>query len=119
DRPRPRHRRPAQAHRRRAGARRGAAARVGGGADAGLDGRRGARAHAGHRAGDVLEPEPSGVLGQGRHLRPRAARARGPPRLRRRHPPGHRRPGGRGLPHRRPHLLRRRRPARGAAGPWL
>ena len=38
----------------------------------------------------------------------------GPSRLRRRHPARQGRPGGRGLPHRRPHLLRRGRAAR-----WL
>ena len=74
----------------------------------GVDGRRGAGPHADHRPRDVLEPLPRGVLGQGRHLRPPAVRPGGPPRLRRRHPAGQGRPGRRGLPHRRPHLLRRR-----------
>ena len=41
----------------------------------------------------------------------------GPARLRRRHPAGQGRPGGRGLPHRRPHLLRRRPAARAVAEP--
>ena len=53
-----------------------------------------------------------GVLGQGRHLRPRPVGQGGPARLRRRHPARPGRPGGRGLPHGRPHLLRRRRAAR-------
>ena len=35
----------------------------------GLDGRRGAAPHADHRPGDLLEPQPPGVLAQGRHLR--------------------------------------------------
>ena len=54
------------------------------------------------------------VLGQGRHVRARAARARGPAGLRRRRAAGGRRPDRRGLPHRRPHLLRRGRAARRA-----
>ena len=54
----------------------------------------------------------AGVLGQGRHLRPRPVGQGGPARLRRRHPARPGRPGGRGLPHGRPHLLRRRRAAR-------
>ena len=65
---RPRHRRAAQARRRRPGPGRGAAARHRRGADAGLDGRRGAAPHADHRAGDLLEPVAAGVLGQGRDL---------------------------------------------------
>ena len=84
-RPRPSDRRAAQAQRRRPRARRGAAARHRRGADAGLDGRRGAAPHADHRPGDLLEPLPTGVLGQGRHLRTRAVGQGGAPRLRRRH----------------------------------
>ena len=53
----------------------------------------------------------AGVLGQGRDLRPPPVGARGPARLRRRHPARDRRPGGPRLPHRRPHLLRRPRAA--------
>ena len=53
-----------------------------------------------------------GVLGQGRDLRPPPVGQGGPPRLRRRHGAAPGRPGGPGLPHRRPHLLRRR-PAAG------
>ncbi len=53
----------------------------------------------------------AGVLGQGRHLRPRPAREVGRAGLRRRHPAGEGRPGRCRLPHRRPHLLRRRRRA--------
>ena len=52
------------------------------------------------------------LLGQGRHLRPRPARARGAAGLRRRRAAGDRRPDGRGVPHRRPDVLRRRRAAR-------
>ena len=55
-----------------------------------------------HRPGDVLEPLAAGVLGQGRDLRQPAAREGDPARLRRRHPAGQGRPGGAGLPHRRP-----------------
>ena len=63
---------------------------------------------------------PAGVLGQGRDLGPPAVGARGPAGLRRRHAAGPGRPGGTGLPHRRPDLLRRRRAARGAArARWL
>ena len=47
------------------------------------------------------------VLGQGRDQRTPAVGPRGAAGLRRRHAAGHRRPGGPGLPHRRPHLLRR------------
>ena len=52
------------------------------------------------------------LLGQGRDVRPPPARQGGPPRLRRRHPARQGRPGGAGLPHRRPHLLRRHRRSR-------
>ena len=65
-----------------------------------------------HRADDVLEPVAPGVLGQGRDLRPPAVGQGGAARLRRRHPAGQGRPGGPGLPHRRPHLLRRHRRCR-------
>ena len=57
-------------------------------------------------------PQPPGVLGQGRHLRPLPAGQVRRPRLRRRHRARQGRPGRRRLPHRRPHLLRRRRPRR-------
>ena len=60
--------------------------------------------------GTYWSPQPPGVLGQGRHLRPRPARQVRRARLRRRHRAGQGRPGRRRLPHRRPHLLRRRRP---------
>ena len=83
------------------------------GADARLDGRRGAAPHPDDRSGHLLEPLASGVLGQGRDLRAHPARRRGAARLRRRHRAGHRRPDRPGLPHRCAHLLRRRRPARG------
>ena len=58
------------------GARGRAAARHRRGADARLDGRRGAGPHADDRPGDVLEPLAAGVLGQGRDLRPPASGSR-------------------------------------------
>ena len=112
----PRHRRPPQAVGRRARARGRAAARHRRGADARLDGRRGAGTDPDVRPGDVLEPQPPGVLGQGRDLRAPPVGQGGPARLRRRHPARQGRPGGAGLPHRRPHLLRRRRAAGRADG---
>ena len=63
-------RRPPQALGRRPRTRGRAAARHRRGADARLDGRRGAGPDPDVRAGDVLEPQPPGVLGQGRDLRP-------------------------------------------------
>ena len=81
-----------------------AAARHRRGADARLDGRRGAGPDPDHRPGDVLEPEPAGVLGQGRDLGPPAVGPRGPAGLRRRHAAGAR-------------WTRRGRPATPATGP--
>src|SRR3954447_14364241 len=58
----------------------------------------------------VLEPQPAGVLGQGRHVGPPAVREVGRAGLRRRHRSRARRPDRGRLPHRFPDLLRRRSP---------
>ncbi|CAA9285512.1 MAG: Phosphoribosyl-AMP cyclohydrolase, partial [uncultured Corynebacteriales bacterium] len=116
-RPRPRDRRPAQARRARPLPGRRAAVGHRRGAHGRLDGRRGTAPDADHRPVHVLVPVPLGVLGEGRHLRPPAVGPLGRARLRRRHRAGEGRPGRRGLPHRRPHLLRRGRPARGRRRP--
>ena len=112
-RPRPGHRRPAQARRRRPRRRRRPAVRHRRGADARLDGRRGAAPHPHHRPLHLLVAQPPGVLGQGRHVR---ARSSGSSRSRSTATATRcwckvDQVGAR-LPHRRPHLLRRRRPAR-------
>ena len=99
-RPRPRRGCSAQALGRRSGPGDRAAARDGRGADAGVDGRRGPGPHAHHGPGDLLEPQPPGVLGQGRDLGPPPVGPGGPARLRRRCAAGERRPGGAGLSHR-------------------
>src|SRR5690606_19189697 len=114
---RPRDRRAPQADPRRPPARHRPAVRHRRGADAGLDGRRGAAPHPHHRPLHLLVPQPRRVLGQGRHLRPRPVGAVGRPGLRRRHPAGQGRPGRRRLPRRGPHLLRRRRAAAGRRSP--
>src|SRR5690606_28018392 len=120
NRPRPRGRRAPQARRRRTGRGDRPAARHGRGAHARLDGRRGAAPDADERARDVLEQVAAGVLAQGRHVRARAGRALGRPRLRRRRAARARAPGRGRVPHRDADVLRgrgrpgrrRRRPAR-------
>ncbi|CAA9334180.1 MAG: Phosphoribosyl-AMP cyclohydrolase, partial [uncultured Friedmanniella sp.] len=112
-RPRPGRRRPAAPRRRRPGPGRRPGRADPGRADGGLDGRRGAAPHADDGPLDVLVAQPRGVLGEGGVQRPPAVGAGGPAGLRRRHPAGHRRPGGPRLPHRRHHLLRRPGAARG------
>ena len=75
-RPRPGDLRSPAAHGRGPRPRRRPAARVGRGPDARVGRRRGARPHHRHRAGDVLVAVAPRVLGQGRHLRPRAVASR-------------------------------------------
>ena len=78
--------RPGRVQRRRAAARDHPAAGHRRGADARLDGPRGDATHPHRGPRHVLVAIAPGVLAQGRHLRPRAVRARRGARLRRRHP---------------------------------
>ena len=102
---RPRGRHAAPPRPRRAGRRRRAAARHRRGADARLDGRRGAAPHPHHRPRDVLVAQPRRVLGEGRDLGAPPVGARGAAGLRRRRAARAGRPGGPGLPHGRAQLL--------------
>src|SRR3954454_9250434 len=83
------------------------------GADARLDGRRGAAPHADDGPLHLLVAQPPGVLGQGRYLRPPAVGQVGRAGLRRRRRLGHVGQGGCPLQHRRPDVLGHRRPGAG------